>query len=66
MRVMFFLPAPLPLAGGAGGGRALSASATVESARPPPTPPASGRGEEGYFPVQVPARFSTKALIPSL
>ncbi|WP_375429673.1 dihydrolipoamide acetyltransferase family protein, partial [uncultured Sphingomonas sp.] len=34
-------PAPLPLAGGAGGGQ----GATPE-AGPPPTPPASGRGEE--------------------
>ncbi|MEG3163114.1 dihydrolipoamide acetyltransferase family protein [Sphingomonas sp. PB2P19] len=37
---------PLPLAGGAGGGLPASAGATVESASPPPSPPASGRGEE--------------------
>uniref|UniRef100_UPI0035CC4EA1 ATP-binding protein n=1 Tax=uncultured Sphingomonas sp. TaxID=158754 RepID=UPI0035CC4EA1 len=37
---------PLPLAGGAGGGRALSPAADADSASPPPTPPASGRG--GY------------------
>ncbi|MDF2385099.1 2-oxo acid dehydrogenase subunit E2 [Nostoc ellipsosporum NOK] len=37
-------PAPLPLAGGVGGGPV--APAAVEETSPPPTPPASGRGEE--------------------
>jgi len=36
--------APLPLPGGAGGGPVQSGAAPVTS--PPPTPPASGRGEE--------------------
>jgi len=35
---------PLPLAGGAGGGREANAVSGISS--PPPTPPASGRGEE--------------------
>ncbi|WP_426264831.1 transcription-repair coupling factor [Sphingomonas sp. PWP1-2] len=38
---------PLPPAGGAGGGRAPSKSATADGASPPPTPPASGRGGHG-------------------
>ncbi len=38
---------PLPQAGGAGGGRALSTGADGDGGSPPPTPPASGRGEEG-------------------
>ena len=37
---------PLPPAGGAGGGLAPSTGPSVASASPPPTPPASGRGEE--------------------
>ncbi len=39
-------PSPLPLAGGAGGGSEAASTAKLgESAGPPPTPPASGRGE---------------------
>ncbi len=39
-------PSPLPLAGGAGGGSEAASNAKLgESAGPPPTPPASGRGE---------------------
>ncbi|WP_439540278.1 dihydrolipoamide acetyltransferase family protein [Sphingomonas sp.] len=38
-------PAPLPLAGGTGGGP-VQATPTPEETSPPPTPPASGRGEE--------------------
>ena len=38
---------PLPPAGGVGGGRAISASeALADGERPPPAPPAGGRGEE--------------------
>ncbi|MFN4095363.1 MAG: dihydrolipoamide acetyltransferase family protein [Sphingomonas sp.] len=40
-------PAPLPLAGGAGGGPVQGVQ-TPEETGPPPTPPASGRGEEGH------------------
>jgi 2-oxoisovalerate dehydrogenase E2 component (dihydrolipoyl transacylase) len=39
--------APLPLAGGAGGGPVPKVTAREEQIAPPPTPPASGRGEEG-------------------
>ncbi|WP_426262848.1 dihydrolipoamide acetyltransferase family protein [Sphingomonas sp. PWP1-2] len=39
-------PAPRSLAGGAGGGHAPSPVTNVESASPPQTPPASGRGAE--------------------
>ena len=39
-------PSPLPLAGGAGGGSGAASNAKLgERAGPPPTPPASGRGE---------------------
>ncbi len=47
--------APLPLAGGAGGGLPASTKATAESASPPPTPPASGRGEEKAHALASPA-----------
>ena len=40
------LPSPRPLVGGAGGGSEAASNAKLgESAGPPPTPPASGRGE---------------------
>ena len=38
------LPSPLPLAGGVGGGPVPSSAASPDQTRPPPTPPASGRG----------------------
>ncbi len=47
-------PAPLPLAGGAGGGP-VQAAPTPEETGPPPTPPASGRGEEGRSVLASPA-----------
>ena len=39
-------PAPLPPAGGAGGGHPASTGTQADSASPPPTPPARGRGVE--------------------
>jgi len=47
--------APLPLAGGAGGGLPASTEAPAESASPPPAPPASGRGEEKAHALASPA-----------
>ncbi|KQS03987.1 branched-chain alpha-keto acid dehydrogenase subunit E2 [Sphingomonas sp. Leaf357] len=48
-------PAPLPLAGGAGGGLPTSTGAPMDDASPPPTPPASGRGEERSHALASPA-----------
>jgi 2-oxoisovalerate dehydrogenase E2 component (dihydrolipoyl transacylase) len=47
-------PAPLPPAGGAGGGP-VQTDPTPEETGPPPTPPGSGRGEEGRQVLASPA-----------
>ena len=41
--------APLPLAGGAGGGPVEPAAPAVIETNPPPTPPASGRGDKAIL-----------------
>ena len=53
--------APLPPAGGAGGGLALSPAVSADTARPPLAPPACGRGIE-----EVGGRLTPNALLAPL
>ena len=46
LQFKFQLTAPLPLAGGVGGGPDTNAAGSIAEASPPPAPPASGRGIE--------------------